>query len=168
MTVPPVDIQYRGALAYITYGWHVAPLCHPDLKGRCSCGRRHQGNNIGKAPLTEHGITDSSIDPAIVQRWWSRWPNANIAIDLKRSGLLVIAPDSIEWLEEFKKRGLGNPLCIAQSGGGEGHVHFYYIRPPGCPVYRINRPGAFDIQTEGYMVAPPSLHQSGRHYRWMM
>jgi hypothetical protein len=126
------------------------------------------GNAVAKAPLTAHGVKDSSNLVAAIFNWWRKWPLANIAIDLQRSGLLVIAPDSPKWLAECTRRGLPETPLVAQSGGGEGHYHFYYRRPPDCPViHRINSPNEVDIQTGGYMVAPPSLHQSGRRYQWV-
>jgi hypothetical protein len=35
----------------------------------------------------------STTNPATIRAWWSRWPGAIPAIDLGKSGLLVIDPD---------------------------------------------------------------------------
>jgi hypothetical protein len=153
-----VDLAIRG--------FWIAPLCWPDNDGTCACHKGHQGHDIGKAPLTPHGIKDSSIRVANLFNWWNQWPLANLAIDLERSGLLVVAPDSQDWLTECVKRGLPETPLVARSGGGVGHYHFYYRRDYPT-VWRINIPDEVDIQTGGYTVSPPSLHQSGRRYQWV-
>jgi hypothetical protein len=157
----------RAAVGLAERGFWIAPLCWP-VGGQCGCSKNHQGHDIGKAPLTRHGIKDSSNQVHDLFNWWKRWPLANIAIDLQRSGLLVVAPDSPEWLAECVRRRVPETPMVAQSGGGAGHYHFYYRRPPDCPIiHRINSPNGVDVQTQGYMVAPPSLHQSGRRYAWV-
>ena len=50
-----------AALDYVHKGYYIAPLCYPDTEGNCACGRDHQGKDVGKAPLTPHGINDSTI-----------------------------------------------------------------------------------------------------------
>jgi len=87
-------------------------------------------------------------------------------IDLEKSGLILVGPDSIEWDTEFHRRGLAL-TATSSSGGGEGHNHYFYRRPEGCPIGRINKPGQYDIQSGGYAVAPPALHISGREYSWI-
>ena len=162
----PKPSMLDAALCYASKGWAVSPLCYPTEDHQCGCFLKHKGNNIGKAPLTPHGIRDATTDPDQIKAWWKKWPKANIAIGLKEAGLLVVAPDSTDALDAFKEKGLTTTFVV-QSGGGAGHYHFYYRKPDGCPNYRINRPGEYDIQSDGYMVAPPSLHQSGRHYQWI-
>jgi Bifunctional DNA primase/polymerase, N-terminal len=56
--------------------------------------------------------------------------------------------------------------AIAQSGGGEGHFHYLYLRPKETPLININKPDEHDIQPRGYVVGVGSLHQSGRYYQW--
>ena len=157
---------YKAALRYVQLGWWIVPLCWPDARGKCACGRGHQPRRVGKAPLTDRGVLDSSDQVLSIRNWWTQWPSANIGIDLKRSGLFVIGPDSPEWLDYFEAMG-SPPTAVAKSGGGEGHFHYYYRRPPDAPILRINRSGEYDIQSDGYMVAPPSRHVSGRIYLWI-
>jgi hypothetical protein len=153
-----LDLARRGA--------HIIPLCWPDERGKCACGRGHQGRNVGKAPLTKNGFKDSADAVKTIFEWWDKWPLANIGIDLEKSGLTCIAPDSPHWHEEFLRRGLPHTV-IAQSGGGEGHLHYFYRRPEGCPITKINKTDAYDLMTQGYMVAAGSLHQSGHTYQWV-
>lgn len=160
--------QLEAALEMIGRGLYILPLCWPNAAGVCGYGQGGHRNEkgAGKAPLTPRGVLDSSNDPRRAWEWWSKWPNANIGIDLKKSRLVCIAPDSPEWEAAFHEAGLPDTVT-AQSGGGEGHFHYYYQRPDDCPTLRINKSAQYDIQSEGYMVAPPSLHLSGRHYTWL-
>jgi len=152
------------ALELVKKDLYVIPLCWPR-DGVCACGRNHQGHDIGKAPLTPKGVNDSSNAVRQVWEWWERWPEANPGVDLDRSGLLVIGPDSGEWHETFQLRGLPETATV-RSGGGDGHQHYYYRRPAGTPLININKPAQYDIMPRGYMVAAGSMHQSGRAYQW--
>ena len=162
--VEAAQTKLISALRFLTWGWSIIPLCWPNDQGHCGCGRNHAG--AGKAPLTTRGVNDSSDQFDAVMQWWARWPLANIGIDLGKSGLFVIGPDSVEWEDRFQQQGLPETLT-AKSGGGEGHYHYYYRKPVDTPQTRLNRSNEYDIQTQGYMVAPPSLHQSGNHYAWL-
>ena len=153
-----------SALQFAAWGWSIIPLCWPDAKGNCGCGRNHNG--AGKAPLTARGVNDSSNQVIDIWNWWQANPSANIGIDLAKSGLFVIGPDSPEWSQ--KMLGWGLPATLtAKSGGGDGHYHYYYRKPEGVATTRLNRSKEYDIQSQGYMVAPPSLHQSGENYTWL-
>jgi hypothetical protein len=155
----------QAAVALAERGFWVRPCAGP-IRAGAAAPKTTRGMTLAKRPLPPHGIKDSSKQVADIFNWWHKWPRANIAIDLQKSGLLVIAPDSLEWLVTILT-GLPPTPVVAQSGGGEGHYHFYYRRPEGCPIWRVNEPDKYDIQTGGYMVAPPSLHQSGRRYQWV-
>jgi len=69
----------RGALLYAGWGLPVFP---------CEAG--------GKRPLTAEGFLEATTDEARIRGWWSRWPNANVAIPTgERSGLLVLDVDAL-------------------------------------------------------------------------
>lgn len=164
-----INKNFAAALDYLLRGWHVVPLCWPTPDGACACGNpRHKegGKRGGKQPLTPNGVNDSSDQTRQVFEWWQKWPHANVGIDLGKSGLVGIGPDAESWHQTFQEWGLP-PTLVAQSGGGAGHVHYYYQRPKDWPTSRSNRPGEYDIQSQGYFVAAPSLHPSGRTYQWL-
>lgn len=160
-TVTPL----AAALLYVQLGWPVVPL-HTPTDGVCDCPKREACVSPGKHPRTMHGLDDASLEPRRVERWWLTWPHANVAIDLAKAGLVDVAPDSLEWHAEFIARGLPETLRFA-SGGGEGHAHHLYARPPGCGIYRNTHTGEYDVLSAGYAVMPPSLHVSGRRYTWL-
>jgi|SRR5436190_13456940 len=164
MSTTETGVLLQAALHYANLGWPVLPL-HTPREGVCDCAQKTDCVSPGKHPRTLKGLDDASTDEAVIRRWWSMWPHANVAIDLARSGLIDIAPDSLEWHAEFIARGLPDTLTFV-SGGGGGHSHYLYARPSDVPLVRICESGKFDILTAGYAVVPPSLHASGRRYHW--
>ncbi len=160
-----------AALGYAARGWAVVPLHTPRPQG-CSC-EQECGSSVGKHPRTLHGLKEASRNPDRIWRWWRRWPDANVGIRTGReSGLVVLDVDvrhggdtSLEVLEatyDWLPRTL-----TALSGGGGKHLYFLY---PGRHIPNSAQLGGFsglDVRGDGgYIVAPPSLHQSGQPYRW--
>ena len=68
-----------AALDYAGRGWPVLPL-HTVLSGACSCSKGKDCKSIGKHPRTQKGLKEASADKDLVQRWWAKWPNANVGI----------------------------------------------------------------------------------------
>ena len=100
-------------------------------------------------------------------RWWSVWPDANVAIITGAiSGLWVVdadGPAGIDWMTaNLPKTGV---YSITSKG-----LHALYLTPKGVVVRNAVRLAPeVDIRGEGgYFVAPPSKHQSGHEYRWQM
>ena len=105
-----------------------------------------------------------------VRRWWSVWPLANVGIVTGAvSGLVVLdvdprhgGGDSLATLEAVH-----GPLphtVEALTGGGGQHLYFCHpgVTVPSRPV----APG-LDVKGDGgLVVAPPSVHVSGRPYAW--
>ncbi|HYW88836.1 MAG TPA: bifunctional DNA primase/polymerase, partial [Chloroflexota bacterium] len=160
----------RAALSLANDGFYVLPLWWIGEDGECAC-RAHGFNGTckpGKHPignLVPRAHEDASIDPAVITTWWTLHPLANVGIALDKSGLVDIAPDSVVWFAEFVGRGLPLTMHFA-SGGGSGHEHWLYRRGD-MPAVRINRSGEYDVMSDGYCVAPPSVHESRREYRWI-
>lgn len=70
----------KAAEGYVRAGFWVFPLCFPDEHGNCKCGRGHLGRDVGKAPLTPHGLKDATGTLQGVREYWSQWPSANIGL----------------------------------------------------------------------------------------
>ena len=159
----------RAALKYLRLGWYPIPICWPvtgeDGEAMCGCGRGHTGKDVGKAPLLGKDYQALRPTEADVTAWWTRWPEANIAVLIEPSGLIVVDPDSSEAIAEAHALGLP-PTATVKSGKGE---HHYYTRPPGVPASRKTRGGtskALDVLGRGYVLVPPSLHRNGARYAW--
>ena len=100
-----------------------------------------------------------------IREWWGQWPDANIGILLSESDLLVIDIDNKEGFEEVKKLGFDTDTWLSQSGKG---FHLYY-RHDGLKS-RATKCGdsrGIDVLAAGYVIAPPSVHPSGRVYEWL-
>ncbi len=155
-TVPlPRGAKIDTAQRYLTRGWSVLPLGAHD-----------------KRPLVVWEPLQSSR-PSVeqVSDWFSRWPDANIGIVTGEiSNLIVLDIDpkhggdsSLEWLE----RRFGRlPETVEAVTGGDGR-HFYFAHPGGLIRNRAGLAQGIDLRGDGgYIVAPPSIHPSGRPYVW--
>lgn len=185
----------QASLFYISLGWPVLPLhtprpigvvctehiaCLTDVVFECDCAEAGKVNGKctpGKHPrsdLVPHGVQDATLDVELATRWWTLFPHANVGVDLWRSKLIDVAADSVDWRAEFMARnrfeGLASsPPLVFASGGGDGHEHWLYARGPseGETLTNVNRKGEYDIMVRGYAVMPPSVHATGRRYRWV-
>ena len=157
----------ESALVYAESGWRVFPLHSPDQDGQCSC-RKTDRHNVGKHPRTRHGFKDATTDETKVRRWWGKWPDANVGI-ATGNGLVVLDVDprhgGLDNLADLEDQyGPLPPTLTATTGGGGRHFHFTTPAPVRSKV--ALRPGV-DIRGDGgYVVAPPSLHESGARYQW--
>jgi len=144
----------EAALAYARRGWAVFPL-----------------QRRSKEPAVAGAYKAATTDVGQVSTWWHRWPDANIGLATGAvSGLWVLDIDGPEGEASFA-------ALVGEHGGelaetlmastGKGH-HLYWRLPTGVDQgRRIGvRPGLDVIGSQGYLVAPPSIHPSGRLYVW--
>lgn len=147
------------ALRYAARGWSVFP---------CQSG--------GKRPLTSHGQDDATTDEARIIGWWRATPTANIGIACEPSGLVVLDIDGPAGWESFANYpedpavpGFTIPPTVtAVTGRG---AHLYYRVPEGRRARR-NTTGmdgwaGLDVRSNGYVIAPPSVHPDGGLYQWV-
>lgn len=99
-----------------------------------------------------------------IKEWWNAVPNANIGIVTgKISDLIVVDLDGMEGIGSAQKLGLTSSL-VSLTGNGK---HLWYKNNPNVQNSVRTLPGV-DIRAEGgYIVAPPSIHKSGKRYRWL-
>ena len=153
------------ALNYFDNGFIPIPLCWADDQ-RCACFMDHtETKQIGKAPLVKYlGVT---ITRPMVEEWFTRLPDANIGILLKASGLVVVDADSIEAVKEVETTWMNTDMVpTVITGRGK---HFYFRTNPETPIHRTTHNGAskmIDVFSNGFMVAPPSVHSNGHLYEW--
>ena len=158
------------ALAYAARGWRVFPL-FPIVDGRCGCGRAC-GTKPGKHPALKGWTTRATTDEATIRGWWEKWPNAGIGIATGRgSGLVVVDRDGAAGgtlRGEFEsEHGALPDTAVAETGREGGGDHSYYRYPKDGPPLKGIRTGKLDILADGnYVVAPPSIHASGKEYAW--
>jgi hypothetical protein len=168
-----------SAREYVARGWPVLPLWWPRADRTCACCKPGCERSVGKHPLSlpggvPHGVAGATTDPERIRSWWSRWPHANVGIRTGReSGLVVLDVDprngGEDGLADLEARHGGTPETpTVETGGGGTHT---YLRHPGAAEIPCCRDfGGFlgvDLKADGgYVVAPPSLHASGRTYEW--
>src|SRR5262245_1504652 len=123
-----------------------------------------------KLPATARGFLDASKDPEIVQLWWRSNPNYNIAIATGAvSNIFVADIDGLDAEAELRKleaeHGALPPSVEAITARGR-HVYF---KMPNTDVRNSTSrvaPGIDIRGIGGYVLAPPSIHPSGRRYAW--
>lgn len=158
------------ALDYAKNGFKVIPVHYP-VKNGCSCGNT-KCNSMGKHPMIKNWNVDATTDPEKIKQWWNKSPNANIGIITGlASNLIVIDVDikngATKHLTKLRKNyPVLNQTSIVKTGGGGYH---FYLR-----TYDSNLKNSaskldqnVDIRANGgFIVAPPSLHHSGKRYEW--
>jgi hypothetical protein len=170
-----LDEMLEAALDYAAHGWLVVPL-HSVADGVCTCGDPGC-TSAGKHPRTRTGLSEASLDHAQIRLWWERWPASNVGIATgERSGIWVLdvdakgSPSGVEsWAALVAEHGQ-QETQTAETGSGGAHV--VYAWADGVR----NRQGIrvdgertqIDVRGDGgYIVAPPSVHASGRRYQWV-
>lgn len=155
---PLLDAALRNA----ERGWPVLPL-HTVADGRCSCGNV-ECESPSKHPRTAHGVKDAVTHEAQIRNWWERWPNANIGIATgAKSGLVVVDVDGPKGEAALQRLGLEFPPTLeVLTGRGR---HLWFAEPKGAPTRTLA--SGLDVRGDGaYVVVPPSLHSTGRHYEY--
>jgi putative DNA primase/helicase len=166
---PPHDLV-TAALQYAALGLSVVPVHSIKDDGRCTCKDGKSCTSRGKHPRTARGIRDATRDPAEIESFWAKWPDANIGIATGRpSGIAVIDIDprngGLETIEHLEADLGALPTTpMAFTGGGGAHLIFNL---PAITVRKAAAGPGIDVLGDGcMMVAPPSCHVSGESYSW--
>jgi hypothetical protein len=157
------------------WGGRVLPLWSA-VTGSCRCPLGPECKSPGKHPiaaLVSHGVQDATSDPAVVARWWTAYPSANIGLAAgldSGPGIVIVDVDprnagdsSIRLL--VQEHGRLPKTVTAETGGGGWHLFFRLHR--GRRTRGKIAQGVDVKAANGYVVAPPSVHASGRRYAWM-
>jgi hypothetical protein len=167
------DGSTAAILRYARRRWHVLPVYGIASDGQCACGKANCAD-VGKHPLrvlADHGVKQATASAFTISSWWSAFPSANVGIATgETSGLCVVDVDArsggLDTLATLvQQHGELPPTPTVLTGGGGRHVYFRF---PGRHLK--NRSGVLpgiDLKCcGGSVVAPPSVHVSGEHYRW--
>jgi len=146
----------RAALSYAARGWSVIPA-----------------EPRGKRPIVAWQDFQQRIATGEeIAAWFRRWPRANVAIvtgAVSRLVVLDIDPrhDGSASLEDLAhaQEPLLRTLEALTGGGGR---HLYFTHPGGVVRNRVGLAPGIDLRGDGgCVVAPPSVHPSGRRYAWV-
>lgn len=166
------NIMLRAALKYAGLGLPVFPLHYIQADGSCSCTVGNLCDSVGKHPLYSGWQQSATTDRDAITQWWTQHPDANIGIPTgKATGWLVLDVDTRhggdESLAILEQQHGTLPVTITANTGSSGQ-HRIFQMPDGITI--TNRTGfvpGLDIRADGgYIVAAPSSHKSGNHYRW--
>lgn len=143
--------KISAALALAAKGFKVFPLAE----------------GVKFPPLIKNWPQRATSDQAEIQSWWTKWPNANVAIHT--AGFVVLdvdvrngGDDSFDKLDMV--HGLPDTLTTRTPTDGR---HVFYRLPEGHPgvTNGANKLGSgIDVKsTNGYVVAPGSVVEAGRY-----
>lgn len=145
-----------AALDYLHRHWSVIPMRERD-----------------KRPLIRWlEFQQRQASEAEVAGWYRRWPQANVGIVTGAlSGLVVLDVDprhgGEQSLAEWQREHGPLPQTIEAITGGGGR-HLYFSHPGGVIHNRAGLAAGIDLRGDGgCVVAPPSIHASGKPYRWV-
>lgn len=127
----------------------------------------------GKRPLgtlVPHGLLEATRDESQIARWWRAEPKANIGLACGSfSRLLVLDVDGREGedaITDLQRRYRALPDTLWQLTGSGGW-HAFFLDPSGLGSTVRKLGSGLDTRGEGgYVIAPPSIHESGRAYTW--
>lgn len=128
----------------------------------------------GKTPLVKKGFKDATNDLEKIKEWekifskknWGLSAGASdlaiIDIDPKHGGYFIEDDDNFIIGAEGKEFKLPKTLLVKTGSGGN---HLYY---KGAIKSRKLVGSAIEIKSiGGYVIIPPSIHQSGNRYEWV-
>lgn len=143
----------QHAINYAMAGYKVLPL-----KAR------------SKIPYLPGGVNLATNDVELIKHWWENAPEANIGLATgQKTPFWVLDIDGPEGEANFKELELthGSFLQTLQVRTGGGGRHLYFAIPPNTCIKNSVSSIAPKIDVRGnggYVVAPPSLHESGERY----
>lgn len=130
----------------------------------------------GKTPLVNHWPDEATTDIKQISMWWKKWPDANIGIATGTGKLPLcvldvdinhakgkFGDDTLRDLVEHFGDLPETWLCLT---GGGGLHHYFLCNDPTLTIGADVLPGLDFRGRGGYVVAPPSLHESGKRYEW--
>ena len=128
----------------------------------------------GKEPAIKDNLQLAAVDPVVIRRFWREQGQYNIGVATgPGSGIWVTDEDGEEGLAtmsrlEAEHGKLPKTVEVVTGGGGR---HLYWRWPEnGVEIrnfqVRDDLPGLDVRGAGGYVLAPPSLHPSGRAYAW--
>lgn len=161
----------QEALSLARKGFRVFPVYEPSAKG-CSCKQGENCSNAGKHPRVSEWQKVATTDEKQIKVWWQKWQAANIGIATgKGSNVIVLDVDANKggnesFQELFKDSDFPETLT-AQTGNGY-HLFFQTVGDIDVKNSVVKLGEGLDIRGEnGFVVAAPSLHRTGKRYLWM-
>ncbi|MEU6041165.1 bifunctional DNA primase/polymerase [Actinomadura sp. NPDC047616] len=170
-----------AARDYAGLGWPCSPGAHPSAVGdrACSCDR------IGCPDPAAHPVAatwamQASVDPEVLNRWWSERPDANIILPTGRvfdvfdvpaaAGVMALARIAREGLPVGPVAAMGDDrylFFVATRGAPVDEDEWWSCHLDCFPETVTETPGMRWHCRDSYVVAPPSVLPYGREVTWV-
>lgn len=137
----------EAALAYARQGWRVLPI-----------------DPTSKRPTNKTGVTGATTSEQAIIDWWGNHPSWNVGIATGAPGPDVLDVDNLEAFTDFIADaghvGIHDSTPFVETARGR---HYYFIGTE----QRTIALGFGELRRQGsYVIAPPSIHPSGKTYSW--
>jgi putative DNA primase/helicase len=141
------------ALEYVSKGYAVFP-CSKKMP----CVKKRDGGN---------GFKDATRDEEQIRKWWTKWPNAQVALPTGRvNNLFVLDLDSQQAQDYAKQWNLPETFTVETR---PTRKQLWFHQPLEIETKCSAEVLAANIDTRGdggYVIAPPSIHhETGMPYR---
>lgn len=148
-----------AAFELCAFGWRVFP---------CAAGKKEPA-----IPKRDggRGCLDATDDEEKICEWAGKYPDANIGVACgKESALLVVDIDchhgGLDSIKTLRSQGFKLPPTVSvRTPSGGWHLYYAYLAGPKNSKSLLGK--GIDIRTTGgYVVAPPSMLDGAKAYRW--
>jgi hypothetical protein len=161
LTIPEINggtDTLTAALAYAAAGWYVVPTDPAiDIKS--------PGSVVGK-----HWQSKSSRDPKQIAAWFAG-TDYGIALHCGRSGVVVFDVDDPDKVPPVLAKYLATAPFQSTRPDVPGRGHYVFLQPPGRRIGnstgRLGSGWGEVRGANGVIMAQPSYHPEGGHYKWV-
>ena len=134
-----------------------------------SRGRKVFPCGISKRPLTKNGLKAATTVQETIKEWWKKHPDASIGAPTG-DGFFVLdidLPDGQKALDALEEENSPLPPTLEQRTGSGGRHLFFSV-----DTEIRNSAGKLGVNIDirgdgGYIILPPSRHESGNCYEWV-
>ena len=151
MTSSTQSVFLEAALRYAALGLRVIPLRPRE-----------------KVPILSDWPAKATTDNETITKWWQQNPDANVGLVCGELLVVLDVDGAPGWdsLEGVGVKAEQLPVTWIAETGREGGRHLFFRSQPGLRS-RVRLLDGVDIKgAGGYVVAAPSVHPNGNHYKW--